>query len=246
LTEELYPKVVMIENVPDLAKYTRYADFKRRLRRLDYEVNDAVLDVANYGVPQRCKRLVLASRLGSLAHPLPTKIKRTGRAAIAGLPRPDRSADPLHNLKEARSERIQKLIKRIPKDGGSRTDLPDTYTLPCPDETDGYYDVYGRMSWDEVSPTITGGCINPSKGRFLHPEGRSRDNAERGRPPSKLPAEIRFLIKKRQIRSRRDDRECIATCLFEDPGKGYKITPGINISRSTLIESGSMEPWYGN
>jgi DNA (cytosine-5)-methyltransferase 1 len=26
------------------------------------------------------------------------------------------------------------------------------------------------MAWDGVSPTITGGCINPSKGRFLHPE----------------------------------------------------------------------------
>lgn len=26
------------------------------------------------------------------------------------------------------------------------------------------------MAWEEVAPTITGGCINPSKGRFLHPE----------------------------------------------------------------------------
>jgi DNA (cytosine-5)-methyltransferase 1 len=26
------------------------------------------------------------------------------------------------------------------------------------------------MAWDDVSPTITSGCFNPSKGRFLHPE----------------------------------------------------------------------------
>jgi len=26
------------------------------------------------------------------------------------------------------------------------------------------------MVWDRESPTITGGCFNPSKGRFLHPE----------------------------------------------------------------------------
>jgi DNA (cytosine-5)-methyltransferase 1 len=26
------------------------------------------------------------------------------------------------------------------------------------------------MKWDDVSPTITSGCINPSKGRFLHPD----------------------------------------------------------------------------
>ena len=25
------------------------------------------------------------------------------------------------------------------------------------------------MSWDDVSPTITRGCNNPSKGRFIHP-----------------------------------------------------------------------------
>ena len=26
------------------------------------------------------------------------------------------------------------------------------------------------MAWSEAAPTITGGCINPSKGRFLHPD----------------------------------------------------------------------------
>jgi DNA (cytosine-5)-methyltransferase 1 len=26
------------------------------------------------------------------------------------------------------------------------------------------------MHWDAVSPTITSGFVNPSKGRFLHPE----------------------------------------------------------------------------
>jgi DNA (cytosine-5)-methyltransferase 1 len=25
------------------------------------------------------------------------------------------------------------------------------------------------MSWDDVAPTITTGCVNPSRGRFLHP-----------------------------------------------------------------------------
>ena len=26
------------------------------------------------------------------------------------------------------------------------------------------------MAWDAPSPTITTGCFNPSKGRFLHPD----------------------------------------------------------------------------
>jgi len=59
----------------------------------------------------------------------------------------------------------------VPKDGGSRTDLPKEYWLECHKRSPGgYRDVYGRMKWDDVSPTITGGCHNPSKGRFIHPE----------------------------------------------------------------------------
>ena len=26
------------------------------------------------------------------------------------------------------------------------------------------------MKWDDIAPTLTTGCFNPSKGRFLHPE----------------------------------------------------------------------------
>jgi len=58
----------------------------------------------------------------------------------------------------------------IPKDGGSRSDLGLERQLACHRRCDGFKDVYGRMKWDDVAPTITSGCINPSKGRFLHPE----------------------------------------------------------------------------
>jgi DNA (cytosine-5)-methyltransferase 1 len=62
------------------------------------------------------------------------------------------------------------MIARIPKDGGSRSALADTEQLACHQRLNGFKDIYGRMKWDAVAPTITGGCINPSKGRFLHPE----------------------------------------------------------------------------
>lgn len=170
LIGELQPKVVMLENVPNLARYTRYLNFKRGLRKLGYEVVDKVLDVADFGVPQRRKRLVvLASRLGPIFHPAPLDRRKTVRDAIATLPPDIIDNDPLHNLGEQRSERVRRLIKAIPKDGGSRTALSPGLTLKCHEKQDGFYDVYGRMKWDDVSPTITGGCINPSKGRFLHP-----------------------------------------------------------------------------
>jgi DNA (cytosine-5)-methyltransferase 1 len=41
--------------------------------------------------------------------------------------------------------------------------------LDCHIRCNGFKDIYGRMAWNDVAPTITGGCFNPSKGRFLHP-----------------------------------------------------------------------------
>ena len=90
--------------------------------------------------------------------------------AIGKLPLPEDSDDPMHNYAVRRAERVMSLIRRIPKDGGSRTDLPDTDQLECHRRVDGFKDVYGRMAWKKPAPTITGGCINPSKGRYIHPD----------------------------------------------------------------------------
>ncbi|MEC4090276.1 DNA cytosine methyltransferase [Pseudoalteromonas rubra] len=51
---------------------------------------------------------------------------------------------------------------------GSREEHP--YTLKCHENGyGGHKDVYGRMYFHTPSNTITTGCHNPSKGRFLHP-----------------------------------------------------------------------------
>jgi DNA (cytosine-5)-methyltransferase 1 len=100
----------------------------------------------------------------------PAKSRKTVRDTIARLPLAGSSGDKLHDITERRSARIKALIKKIPKDGGGRTDLPYKYQLDCHKRCNGFKDIYGRMAWDAVSPTITSGCFNPSKGRFLHPE----------------------------------------------------------------------------
>src|SRR5206468_12918252 len=49
--------------------------------------------------------------------------------------------------------------------------IPKRYRPDChQDKKAGFSNVYGRMKWDEVSPTITAGCTTLSKGRFGHPE----------------------------------------------------------------------------
>ena len=86
------------------------------------------------------------------------------------MPAAGSTGDVLHEAPERRTRRIAAMIRLVPPDGGSRLDLGEEHQLDCHARTDGFKDIYGRMAWDNVSPTITGGCINPSKGRFLHPE----------------------------------------------------------------------------
>lgn len=174
LVRELMPKVVMMENVPALAKNYRMKHFKEELSLLGYNTNNTpvVLNTAKYGVPQRRRRMILlCSRIGHIEMPT-GKFENvaTVQNAIGALPRPGRTGDPLHDFREKRTPRILAMIKRIPKNGGSRTDLPAEFRLPCHIRNpNGFKDVYGRMAWGDVAPTITGGCISPSKGRFLHP-----------------------------------------------------------------------------
>ena len=168
---ELKPKAVMIENVPPLAKDARIIELSRVLAQLGYTSSHQLLDAADYSVPQRRRRMILlAGRFGGIASPKPRKRRPTIRAAIGSLPPPRDSLDPLHRAQGKRSDRIMDLIRAIPTNGGSRSHLDKQYQLPCHTRCDGFKDVYGRMAWNHVAPTITSGCINPSRGRFLHPE----------------------------------------------------------------------------
>ncbi len=170
LVRVLKPKRVMLENVPGLLENRRLARFKQALANAGYNVEAKVKNVADYGVPQRRRRVVLlASRISSVEFAKPTKRHRTVRDVIFALPKAGKSGDPLHDMPEDRSERTRKLIAAIPRNGGSRASLPDQLTLKCHKISNGFKDVYGRMAWDEPAPTITTGCFNPSKGRFLHP-----------------------------------------------------------------------------
>lgn len=173
--EAMEPKTIMIENVPGLAKDSRIEQFKKRLGLLGYKIGDKtvqVLNAADYGVPQRRKRMILqASRFGYISEPKKIKKYKTVKQAIGHLVDPGESGDILHDLPVVRTEKVDQIIKNVPKNGGSRSDLPKELWLSCHLKRPGSYkDVYGRMAWSDVSPTITGGCISPSKGRFIHPE----------------------------------------------------------------------------
>ena len=168
--KELVPKAVMMENVPRLKKDKRFKKLCKELEDEGYIVNEDVLDAADYGVPQRRRRLILLAGRGKKIEFAKETERRNVKDAIWSLPVAGESGDPLHDYKERRSEKVKKLIRMIPKDGGSRKDLGKKRQLACHKKCDGFKDIYGRMAWNKVAPTITSGCTNPSKGRFLHPE----------------------------------------------------------------------------
>lgn len=82
----------------------------------------------------------------------------------------------IHNHKCAGLSDVNlKRIRTIRNNGGSRKALPQELVLDCHKKKDkkgivfsGHGDVYGIMDPDKPAPTITGGCLCYSKGRYGH------------------------------------------------------------------------------
>lgn len=174
---ELNPKMIIMENVPDLlAKkhWHHYQAFKDTVEAAGYHIAVKILGMADYGTPQSRYRTVLIAAkdfIPTLPEPVFTPDQyRTVREAIGDLPPlsaggkdPD---DPMHMTSRHRKETIE-ILKQVPKDGGNR---PQGVGPECLDRVAGFYDVYGRLAWDKTAVTITARCRTPSCGRFVHPE----------------------------------------------------------------------------
>ncbi len=193
LIEEMAPKMVMMENVPGLATRGKplLDEFVERLESLGYLVNKGVLQLADYGVPQSRRRLVLLAGNGFYI-PLPKQThcykgdrKRSLKPwltladVIKNMEKPVTLSEAkkrgtphkfnwhvVRDLKEISIERLKAL-----KAGSSRSSLPTELRPRCHVKSNkGFTNVYGRLSWEKTPPTITSGCTSPCMGRFGHPE----------------------------------------------------------------------------
>lgn len=174
----LRPRVFLFENVPGLLTAdagAHWTAIQMQVKGLGYEVSHQVLNAEDFGVPQRRRRLFVVGWLDGEAakytFPTPNAERMTVRRAIAHLTTLRAgfadSKDPNHRARAHRPE-IVEYIKQIPKNGNWRS-CQGHRVLACHVDHNGHYDVYGRIDYDDVSPTITGGCTNPSRGRFIHP-----------------------------------------------------------------------------
>ena len=182
LVRQASPDIVSMENVPRLTTFRNgelFADFLGELADSGYEhVWHDIVDCADFGVPQTRQRLVvLASRIGpiSLRWPDHSPANRVSvRDTIGHLPPigagEQDAADPLHRASRLSPTNLARI--RASKPGMSWREWDPDLVAPCHQKPSGrwYGSVYGRMSWDDLAPTITTQCMGFGNGRFGHPE----------------------------------------------------------------------------
>ncbi|MDT0308453.1 DNA cytosine methyltransferase [Streptomyces sp. DSM 44917] len=179
--ERLRPRVVLLENVPGLARDRRLPKLNGLLTDAGYRLRAATLDASLFGVPQRRKRFIhFAIREdvsfvfeGDLLELLPARFStaaRTVRHALDHLQRHGVNGDPL-NVYRKSSAAVQRRIAAVPV-GGNRFDLPEELQLACHKRLKTARNAassYGRIKLDGPAPTMTTRCTTPACGTFIHP-----------------------------------------------------------------------------
>jgi len=197
IVESILPEFVTMENVTGLKKHPIFNHFCNRLEHLGYAVATREVSCQNFNIPQTRKRLVItASRFGLASIKDPEAENITVRHAIGHLPPipagGSDKVDSLHTsagLSEINMHRI-----RSSKPGGTWRDWPNHLRARCHQRPSGktYPSVYGRMSWDAPSPTITTQFHGYGNGRFGHPEQDRAISLREGAILQGFPANYQF------------------------------------------------------
>lgn len=178
LLKEIRPRFFIMENVSGILSQRGkpFVDaLVTNMTEAGYVLQQKKLTASDYGVPQNRKRVIIVGELtngspGTFSYPKPLeKAKKTVREAIADLMYKDESEIPNHKadkLSDINLKRIQSITE-----GQGRDSLPEELQLDCHKKHKGHrhLDTYGRMAWDQPSPTITARFDSFSRGRFGHP-----------------------------------------------------------------------------
>jgi len=186
LIAEVQPRFFLMENVPGIGgKRGRgiIDSFKDRMSLIDYFCHEQILDAQDFGVPQRRRRFIVVGEKLTGQGPFfqwPKKVRSNAinsvRAAIGHLPPPPTDGGDHLDYFGHRSDRLSEKNKArlmALKGGQARDDLPEHLLADChkvSSDVIGHRNVYGRMAWDEVAPTITARFDSFTRGKFGHPE----------------------------------------------------------------------------
>lgn len=203
----LRPRVFLMENVPGILweRHKSYVEkFYEEGQRAGYHVFDPItLDARDFGVPQRRKRVFIlgireeSDSEGFIWPPHPTHCdpKKINRSLLPWVSCEHVfSTPPTHDINDIHMNHGSELVevfKRTPPNGGSRKD--SGRMLACHEKHDGHKDVYGRIDPAQPAPTMTTACINPSKGRFVHPTEHHGITVRQAARVQTFPDDFTFL-----------------------------------------------------
>lgn len=172
---KLEPDFIVMENVPEILgdKYlNHYQEAKEIFTANGYYINQQIYNSASFEVPQARNRAIIIASKSEFTLPkglLAPEEFKTVNDAIGDLPKINpgdiSKNDSYHRCASHKKSTIE-TISKVPKNGGSR---PKGVGPKCLDKVSGFYDVYGRLSWDKPAITITQYSRNPASGRFSHP-----------------------------------------------------------------------------
>jgi DNA (cytosine-5)-methyltransferase 1 len=153
--------------------------------------------------------VLLASKLGEIAliDPLHDETDYiTVRQAIGKLPALSDGECDAHDIihQAGRLSDTNKLRIRQSVPGGTWRDWEPDLQLKCHKKNTGksYPSVYGRMHWDEPSPTITTQFYGLGNGRFGHPEQHRALSIREGAMLQSFPQNYSFAENKSQCKKR--------------------------------------------
>ncbi len=233
LIEETSPIVVSMENVPNLANKDIFRQFVDFLKEHKYFVSYSNVYCPDYGIPQKRRRLVLlASKLGKIkiiekTHS-PQNYKTTNDV-IGSLPKVKAGEkikeDPLHFTTSMSQKNIARI--RASKPNGTWLDWDENLRLKCHKKETGntYKSVYGRMSWEQPSPTITTQFFNYGTGRFGHPEQDRAITIREAALFQTFPQKYAFY---------KDEKDILITKLGVHIGNAVPVDLGYAIGKSII------------
>ena len=207
LIKESKPDIVSMENVPQLRHYKIFEDFVKGLKEEGYYVSYKVAYCPRYGIPQTRKRLLLlASKNAEIKFINETHTPNNYVSIEEKIRNLPKISDGEVNKKDLlhRSWKLSPINKeriKSSKPGGSWLDWNENIRLNCHKRKKGatYKAVYGRMSWDKPSPTITTQFYSYGTGRFGHPKQNRAISLREGAILQTFPEDYEFVEEGKEV-----------------------------------------------
>ena len=110
---EFLPRAFVVENVPGLAKDFRLIALVARARALGYGVKSYVVDAADFGVPQRRRRLIVVGVAGIPENELPASLLDAPRRTIRSIVGDDTARPQSSGWPRSLRAAIASIFRRI-------------------------------------------------------------------------------------------------------------------------------------